>query len=138
MSSRSSEGSIYDLGYRNYEGARLGRRHAITALYLSSLRTAFGLGRRAMSKVFPVGLLIVAFIPAIIQLGIGAITDFANADVEIFRAEDYYGYVQVVIALFCAAVAPELVGRDQRTRTLSFGRTSCWPSWRRWHRRCCS
>jgi len=119
MSNRAAEGNIYDLGYRNYEGARLGRRHAILALYLSSLRTAFGLGRRTMSKVFPVGLLIVAFIPAIVQLAIGAITDFADADIEIFRAEDYYGYVQVVLALFCAAVAPELVGRDQRTRTLS-------------------
>jgi ABC-2 type transport system permease protein len=119
VSNQAASGNIYDLGYRNYEGARLGRRHAILTLYLSSLRSAFGLGRRASSKVFPVGLLVVAFIPAIIQLGIGALTDFADADVEIFRAEDYYGYVQVIIALFCAAVAPELVGRDQRTRTLS-------------------
>ncbi len=50
-------GSIYDLGYRGYEGLRLGRRGAITALLTHSVRTAYGLGRNARSKIVPVGLL---------------------------------------------------------------------------------
>ncbi len=29
----SATGSIFDLGYRGYDGPRLGRRHAITALF---------------------------------------------------------------------------------------------------------
>jgi ABC-2 type transport system permease protein len=32
---------------------------------------------------------------------------------------DYFGYVSIVLALFCAVAAPEIIGRDQRTRTLS-------------------
>ncbi|MBA4180771.1 MAG: hypothetical protein C0506_09305 [Anaerolinea sp.] len=109
-------GSIYDLGYRRYDGVRLGRQHAVIALYLYTLRGAFGLGRRTSSKIIPVIITVIAFIPALVQLGIAAV---ASGVVEIFAPENYFGYVQVTVALFCAAVAPEIVGRDQRARTLS-------------------
>ena len=109
-------GSIYDLGYRRYDGVRLGRRHSVLSLYFYTLRGAFGLGRRSSSKIIPIAVAIIAFIPALIQLGIAAIVP---AQFEIIKPENYYGYVAVMVALFCAAVAPEIVGRDQRTRTLS-------------------
>ncbi len=109
-------GTIYDVGYQRYEGVRLGRRHAIWALYVHSLRSVFGIGRSLSSKVGPFGLAGIAFLPAIIQLGVAAI---APAEVEITRPEDYYGFIEIVLAIFCAVVAPELVGRDQRTQTLS-------------------
>lgn len=117
MSQRAeSVGSIYDLGYRHYDGPRLGRRHAILSLYSYSLRAAFGIGRRTSSKIFPVILVVIAFIPATIQLGIASI---ASGVIDIFHPYDYFGFVQLPVALFCAAVAPEMGGRDQRTRTLS-------------------
>lgn len=106
--------NIYDLGYRNYTGARLGRRNSVAALYTASLRACFGLGRRSSAKIIPVALAIVAAIPAVIQLGVAAAFD----DVEVFRLASYYEYVQVVLALFVAAQAPELLGRDMRNRTL--------------------
>lgn len=114
--SDAPSGSIYDLGYRRYEGLRLGRGYAFISLYLASLRAAFGLGRGAGAKVFTFGLTALAFLPAVIQLGIGAL---AEGIVDLFEAHAYYGYTQVILALFCATVAPDLVGRDQRTRTLS-------------------
>ncbi|MFN0147624.1 MAG: ABC transporter permease subunit [Dehalococcoidia bacterium] len=122
-------GSIYDLGYRRYEGARLGRRHAIETLYLHSLRASFGLGRRASSKIIPIGLCGLALVPAAVQLGIAAVS--SRSDIEIVRPEEYYDFIQLILALFVAAVAPELVGRDQRTRTLSlyFSRTLLRPDY---------
>jgi ABC-2 type transport system permease protein len=66
-------GSIYDLGYRHYEGARLGRRHAFLALYTASLRQLFGLGRGARSKLIPWGLTAMTFLPAVIALAITAV-----------------------------------------------------------------
>lgn len=114
--SESTAGSIYDLGYKRYEGARLGRRHAIWALYIYSVRGVFGIGRSLSSKVGPIGLAIIALLPAVVQLGIAAI---APEDVEVVEPEEYYGFIEVVLAVFCAVVAPELVGRDQRTQTLS-------------------
>lgn len=112
----ATQGSIYDLGYRGYDGPRLGRGYALLSLYIHSLRGVFGLGRRTGSKVFPIGLTVLAFIPAVIQLGIGALTE---STVEFFHAHSYYGYTQVILALFCAAAAPPLAGRDQQTHTLS-------------------
>lgn len=111
-----STSSIYDLGYRNYDGIRLGRSHAVMAMYVHSLRACFGLGRRATAKIFPIALAIITLIPAVIQLGIASVADDI---VDLYEADDYYGYVQTILALFCAAVAPEIVGRDQRNRTLS-------------------
>jgi ABC-2 type transport system permease protein len=117
MSQRSepTAGNIYDLGYRRYEGVRLGRRHAVLSLYLFSLRAAFGLGRRTSSKIFPIAIAIIAGVPAMIQLGVGAIV---SGQVDLIKPENYFGFIQVAVALFCAAVAPEVVGRDQRTHTL--------------------
>ncbi len=115
MSDRTA-GSIYDLGYRHYTGIRLGRRHAIWALYVHRLRASFGIGRPLSSKAFPMGLAIIAFLPAAVQLGIAA-AGAGNA--RVVQPENYYRYVQIVLALFCAAVAPELVGRDQRSGTLA-------------------
>lgn len=111
-----AKGSIYDLGYRRYEGIRLGRAQAIVALYVHSLRTCFGLGRRTGSKIIPIGLTVLVFTPAGIQLGVAAIFD---ENLEVVRAVTYFGWVQTILGLFAAAMAPELVGRDQRNRTLS-------------------
>ena len=114
MSERAA-GSIYDLGYRRYEGRRLGRGEAAFSLYVHGLRAAFGLGRRTRSKIFPIGLAIIAAVPAVMQIMIASL---GGDNIDIFRAEDYYGYIQVILALFVAVVAPELLGRDQRHATL--------------------
>lgn len=110
-------GNIYDLGYRHYDGLRLGRRAAVLSLYLYTLRGAFGLGRRTAAKIMPVAITIIAFVPAVVQLGFAALVP--GGDIEIIRPENYFGFVQVPVALFCAAVAPEICGRDMRQRTLS-------------------
>jgi len=108
-------GSIFDLGYRRYAGERLGRRYAIESLYIHSLRAAFGIGRSLLSKAFPIGLALIALVPAAIQLGIAAVIP---QRISIIRPENYFSFVQVILALFCTAVAPDLIGRDQQTRTL--------------------
>ncbi len=120
MSEGAARGSIYDLGYRRYEGRRLGRRDATLALYIHGLRAAFGLGRRTRSKVFPIGLALVAMLPALGYLMAAAFIDIDISDV--IRAEDYFGslffFPPGALMLFVAAVAPELLGRDQRHATL--------------------
>jgi ABC-2 type transport system permease protein len=118
MSERSTglRTGIYDLGYRSYEGARLGRAYAAFSLYTYTLRAVFGLGRSAMSKLFPIGLAIIAMIPALVGLAVAAI---APNDFEFTKPEEYFGFVSLVLALFCAVAAPEVIGRDQRNRTLS-------------------
>ncbi len=114
--SERATGNIYDLGYRTYDGARLGRTYAIQSLFTYSLRSAFGLGRKTTSKIIPFILAAFVFVPAAIALGVAAIV---SDNIELWSHNGYYDSIAVVLALFAAAVAPEAVSRDQRTRTLS-------------------
>lgn len=109
-------GAIYDLGYRAYDGARLGRRQAIQSLFTQGLRSAFGLGRRPAAKVAPFVFAALALIPAVVYLGIAAL---APADLDLIATYDYLSVIFVILILFVAIVGPEVVGRDLRYRTLS-------------------
>jgi ABC-2 type transport system permease protein len=117
-------GSIYDLGYRGYEGPRLGRRAAIMALLSHSVRTAYGVGRSTRSKVMPMGLTLFAILPSLLALGILAlISQFGEAGEAIeaispVRYATLFPFIAVLVFLFCASQAPELFGRDQRSGIL--------------------
>lgn len=122
VSAGSAGGSIYDLGYRNYTGPRLGRRHAVASLIRQSFRLAYGLGRPGRAKIVPVGLAGLAAIPAIVGLGInvfvGQVGGGGLEDASPIKFATYYSLVAQVVALFVAAQAPELLGRDLRYRVL--------------------
>ena len=117
----SAAGSIYDLGYQHYTGIRLGRRAAFLALYTDSLRACFGLGRPGRAKIVPVGLLVMALVPAVIAVAVEALLGgVAGGRVQNpIRYDNYFGATVQIIVLFVAAQAPELVGRDQRHHVLS-------------------
>ena len=40
-----ASGTIYDIGYRRYDGPRLGRGGAVGAVVVAGLRAVFGFGR---------------------------------------------------------------------------------------------
>jgi ABC-2 type transport system permease protein len=116
VSRAQPSGSIYDLGYRNYQGARLGRRYAFTSLFLYTLLSIWGVGRSWGAKLFPWGLAGIALLPTLAFLAVAAL---APEDFEVSQPEDYFGFVSIVLALFCAVAAPDLIGRDQRHHTLA-------------------
>ncbi len=109
-------GVIYDIGYQRYDGPRLGRGAVAAALYGSSLRSAFGIGRGGRAKIVPFGLFALAMLPSLIAVGVAALL---NEAVEIFTYDNYLWELRLVFALFVAAQAPELVGRDQKHRVLT-------------------
>ena len=120
----SATGSIFDLGYRGYDGPRLGRRHAVYALFVYSLRSAYGIGRSGRAKFVPIGLAVLATLPAVISIAVRAFAAQAGAGEQVerinpIRYSSYYGYIWVLVMLFVAAQAPELLGRDQRHHVLS-------------------
>ena len=110
-------GTIYDLGYQQYEGPRLGRTYALWSLYLLSVRNSFGFGRGALPKVLAISLLALALVPALIQLLLAAVVPVE--DFEFVQPHEYYGFIQVIIVLFVAALASDLVGNDRRSGTLA-------------------
>lgn len=110
----AAAGTIYDIGYRNYEGARLGRGYAFRTLYVHSLRTAFGLGRGGRALVAPWVLYAVICFPAAVTTMVAGMTGGAR----LLDYDDYFQFVSMMLALFCAAQAPELVSNDQHHKVL--------------------
>lgn len=111
----AAAGTIYDIGYRNYEGARLGRGYAFRTLYVHSLRAAFGLGRGGRALIIPWVLFVFMNLPAVVQV---VVTGISGGNVNLFEYHDYMEPLSMLLALFCAAQAPELVSRDQHNRVL--------------------
>ena len=117
-------GSIYDIGYRKYDGPRLGRAHAVRSLFLHSLRSSFGIGRGGRAKIAPLVLGLIACIPAVAVIAAQALfRQFPGGgalDDELpIRYDTYASTIGLFIILFCAAQAPDLFGRDQRHSLLS-------------------
>ncbi|MEU2231604.1 ABC transporter permease [Streptomyces vietnamensis] len=116
MSSQAPETTrIHNIGYRSYDGPRLGRAYARRSLFSQSLRGAYGLGRSAKSKVLPMLLFAVMCAPALI---IVAISVYTKADKLFMEYTQYAVYLQLVIAVFLASQAPQSVSRDLRFRTV--------------------
>jgi ABC-2 type transport system permease protein len=107
-------GVIHDLGYRRYDGPRLGRARIVAALAWYSFRAAFGLGRGAKAKIVPVIAFIAMCLPAVVN---AFAMSRGNA-----RVVDYDTYTPVlrdlILTVFVAVQAPELVSRDLRSRVL--------------------
>jgi ABC-2 type transport system permease protein len=107
-------GVIHDLGYRRYDGLRYGRSRIVAALAWHSFRSAFGFGRGARAKIVPVIVFVALLLPAIVNA-------FAMSRGNP-RQVDYDTYVPALRALimivFVAVQAPELVSRDLRNRVL--------------------
>jgi ABC-2 type transport system permease protein len=105
---------IHNIGYRKYDGPRLGRAYARRSLYSHSLRGAYGLGRSAKSKVLPMILLGVMCAPALIMVAVAVFTNMTKLPIEYTR---YAVVLQAVITLFLASQAPQSVSRDLRFKT---------------------
>ncbi|HXM55471.1 MAG TPA: hypothetical protein VOB72_08775 [Candidatus Dormibacteraeota bacterium] len=116
-------GVIHDIGYRHYDGPRLGRGHALLAVLVHSLRGVYGLGRPARAKVIPFLLFAIVCAPGVVS---GALT--AVAPVPPIPYARFAYYLQVAVVVFVAAQAPQVVTGDIRFRLLplrSTRRPSC-------------
>jgi ABC-2 type transport system permease protein len=106
---------IHNIGYRTYDGPRLGRAYARRSLYSQSLRGAYGLGRSVKSKVLPMLLFVVMCAPALIMVAVAVATKAKDLPVEYTR---YAIIMQALIGLYVASQAPQSVSRDLRFKTV--------------------
>jgi ABC-2 type transport system permease protein len=114
--SADNAGVIHNIGYRAYQGERLGRAEIVRALCWYSLRSAFGFGRGAKAKILPVLTFVVMCAPAVISAVVIALSGNHT------RPISYDTYVSalriLVLIVFLAAQAPDVVSRDLRSHTL--------------------
>ncbi len=102
---------IHDLGYRPYDGPRLGQGSIAGALFVTGLRNVFGLGRSGKSKVLPWGLLALNLLPALIIVGVMVMIGLDSLPLGYAR---YASTTQILVAIFVASQAPILFSHDQR------------------------
>jgi ABC-2 type transport system permease protein len=113
----TSEGAIFDLDYRRYEGVRTSRNKIRWAIVRDGARKVLGLRRKARRKIMPWGLIALAVIPAIAFVGFRVLTEGLGADELIDELipghADYFGFTFQLTFLFVALSAPELLIPDR-------------------------
>jgi ABC-2 type transport system permease protein len=109
----SQTGAIHDIGYRHYDGPRLGTAYIRRSLFVDTLRGAYGLGRSARSKVVPMLLFAMMTLPAV---AIGIVTGYFGMDTLPLGYTQYVFTLQVAITIFVGAQSPAVMSRDLRFR----------------------
>jgi ABC-2 type transport system permease protein len=114
MPDARATGVIHDLGYRGYDGPRLGRAQIVRALTWHSFRSAYGLGRGLKGKIVPLLTFIAMCLPAVVNAVV-----VARGGARLFGYDVYVPALRAaLVTIFIAAQAPELVSRDLRSRVL--------------------
>lgn len=109
-------GELFDIGYQHYDGPREGRARARKAVYFDGIRTTLGLGRGAQAKVLPILLFGAAMAPAVI---LALIASLSEGLLDVPGHADYYQIVSIVLLIFSAIIAPELLCPDRRNGVIS-------------------
>jgi len=120
----SSSGTVFDIGYRSYTGAREGRGRARRAVFKDGVRAALGFGRGGRAKILPW-----FFITALSALGLifaivaGAAERLggpgAAEQMNLPSHSDFYGIASIIMFVFAAVVAPELLCPDRRNGVIN-------------------
>lgn len=116
-----NEGRVYDLGYVPHEGARLGRRAAIRAMFLDGSRRALGLRRKAWAKMPPWGLIAAAIVPAAWVVALTfVVAGFTLDDAGPFGdPAEFFQYIGLLAMFFVGLVGPALLIPDRRHGVLA-------------------
>lgn len=104
---------IHDIGYRHYDGPRLGASYVRRSLFVDTARGAFGLGRSGRSKIVPFVLLAVMAGPAVVM---GIVTGYFKLPTLPLGYTEYVFALQVAVVIFLGSQAPVAVSRDLRFR----------------------
>lgn len=108
-------GRIHDIGYRHYEGPRLGRAHVLRSLYIHNLRGVYGVGRPIKSKVFPFLLSLFMLVPAAGSIAVVTVTRNATF---LIPYSTYAVTLQIIVTIFLAAQAPVIAARELRSHVI--------------------
>jgi ABC-2 type transport system permease protein len=119
----SSEGAIFDLDYRRYEGTRTGRNKIRWAIVRDGVRKVLGFRRKARRKIVPWLLIAAALLPAIVNVGVQVLSQGFGAEELVSELlishSDYFGITFVIMSLFVAFAVPELVIPDREHGVLT-------------------
>jgi ABC-2 type transport system permease protein len=115
----TGDAQILDRGYRHFRGERTGVAGAVRTLAIHSFQRALGLRRNLWAKALPLPAVLIAYLPAIVFVGVVALFPVEDVPTDFLPSYgDYYGFVIAAIMLFVAFVAPEVLCTDRRSGML--------------------
>lgn len=114
------DAQIVARGFQRYDGPRSGVSGAIRSVGWESIRATLGLGRPARNKIFPVIAVVIAYLPAVVFIGVAVLIPGDILDPQdVADYPGYYGFIILAIVLFAALVAPEVLVSDRRNGMLA-------------------
>ncbi len=119
MSDRS--GAVFDLGYKPYEGTRLGRSGAIRTILKDGVRRVLGIRRKARKKIYPWSMVALAILPAAVFVGLAFTLNAFSPDTEspFGGHAEYIALTGAIVMLFVALAGPELLIPDREEGVLA-------------------
>ena len=119
----TSAGTVFDIGYQRYTGPREGRARGLRAVFVDGVRIALGLGRGGRAKILPWFFIVVlAAIGLVMAMIAGAADRMIGAGaaeaLDLPSHNDFYAIASIILFVFAAVVAPELLCRDRREGTI--------------------
>ena len=115
-----SDARVIDVRFDRYSGERSGRGWAVWSLARWSALRSMGARRGWKAKLIPIALVLIAFAPAFIVLGLralfpGVVDNLGDA----LPFSNYQDMISIVILVFTVVITPELLCPDRRDRTLT-------------------
>ena len=123
-SGKGREGTVFDIGYRNYTGTREGIGRSRRAIFKDGIRIALGFGRGGRAKILPwLFITVLSGLGLIMAMIAGAANRLAGPGaaerLNLPSHNDYYGIAATIMFVFASVVAPELLCRDRREGTIN-------------------
>jgi ABC-2 type transport system permease protein len=109
----SSDAEIFDRGYRPYDGPRNGVGTGMFSVFIASVQRALGLRRKFRFKIVPVATIFIAYVPALVFMGLAVLLPAEVADELVADYAGYFGLLSIAVILFTAFVVPEVLSTDR-------------------------
>ena len=118
----ADDAQILHRGYRTYDGPRTGVIGALRTVAFQGVRHVLGLGRPAKAKILPIATAAIAFVPAVVYVGLAVLLGDAVQLLEegevVPTYSDYYGVILLALVMFAAFVAPRSSDRRSPQRAV--------------------
>jgi len=114
-----SDARIHDLGYRRYDGPRLGPSAAVLSLARHTFGALIGRRRSVWAKILTVAVAGFAYAPALVFLGFILLVPRELSDAVMPGGEEFLGILALPVLLFVVLGSPVALCPDRRSRLLS-------------------
>lgn len=109
-----SDARIHKLGYRSYDGPRLGVPAAVASTARHAFRSLLGIRRGLFAKLVTIVTAALAYLPAIVFVGLSVIIPRQIIEMGLPGPADYLGFTMTALLLFVSLGSPVVLCSDRR------------------------